>query len=127
MIRSFLMSAVVLSGVTGCATNSSPAVQFLNPGTVLPTDFPFSEAVRAGDTLYLSGMVGVKPGTTELVPGGIEAESHRTMENIRMTLEAHGASMEDVVKCTVMHQAASLRRARRRRPLFFDRSAVALE
>ena len=47
-------------------------------------------------------MVGVKPGTTELVSGGIEAESHRTMENIRMTLEAHGASMDDVVKCTVM-------------------------
>ena len=38
----------------------------------------------------------------DLVPGGIEAESRRTMENIRLTLEAHGASMDDVVKCTVM-------------------------
>ena len=102
MTRSFLLPALVLSCVASCATNPPPAVQFLNPGTVLPTGFPFSEAVRAGDTLYLSGMVGVKPGTTELVPGGIEAESHRTMENIRMTLEAHGASLGDVVKCTVM-------------------------
>lgn len=102
MIRSFLMSALVLTSVTGCATKQPAAIQFLNPGTVLPTGFPFSEAVRAGDTLYLSGMVGVKPGTAELVEGGIEAESHRTMENIRMTLEAHGASMDHVVKCTVM-------------------------
>ncbi len=102
MIRSFLLPVLLLSCVTGCATGPRPAVQFLNPGTVLPAGFPFSEAVRAGDTLYLSGMVGVEPGTMELVPGGIEAESHRTMENIRMTLEAHGASMGDVVKCTVM-------------------------
>ena len=102
MTRSFLLSALVLSCVASCATSRPPAVQFLNPGTVLPTGFPFSEAVRAGDTLYLSGMVGVKPGTTELVPGGIEAESHRTMENIRITLEALGASLGDVVKCTVM-------------------------
>lgn len=79
-----------------------PVVKFLNPGTVLPDGLPFSEAVQVDNTLYLSGIVGVKPGTTELVSGGIEAKSHRTMENIRMTLEAHGASMDDVVKCTVI-------------------------
>ena len=102
MNRSFLMSALVLAGVTGCAANRPPAVQFLNPGTVLPDGLPFSEVVRVDNTLYLSGMVGVKPGTTELVSGGIEAESHQTMKNIRMMLQAHGASMDDVVKCTVM-------------------------
>ena len=98
MNRSILMFA----GLFGCATHRSPNVEFLNPGTVLPDGLPFSEAVRVDHTLYLSGMVGVTPGTAELVSGGIEAESHQTMENIRMTLEAHGASMDDVVKCTVM-------------------------
>lgn len=102
MIRSLLLPVLLLSVAASCAHRRPAPVQFLNPGTVLPTGFPFSEAVRAGHTLYLSGMVGVEPGTTELVPGGIEAESHRAMENIRMTLEAHGASMGDVVKCTVM-------------------------
>jgi reactive intermediate/imine deaminase len=93
---------LLFAGLVGCATGRPPVVEFLNPGTVLPDGLPFSEAVRVDHTLYLSGMVGVKPGTTELVSGGIEAESHQTMENIRMTLEAHGASMDDVVKCTVM-------------------------
>ncbi len=102
MTRSILMLTLLLGGFSGCNSNQSTRVEFLDHGTVLPDGLPFSEAVRVDDTLYLSGMVGVKPGTLELVEGGIEAESTRTMENIRLTLEAHGASMDDVVKCTVM-------------------------
>ncbi len=79
-----------------------PAVEFLNSGKVVPTTLPFSEAVRAGDTLYLSGQVGIQPGTLELVPGGIQAEARQALENVRTTLETHGYSMRDVVKCTVM-------------------------
>lgn len=97
-----LTSLPSLSGLTGCTTTPTPSVVFLNPGTVLPDGLPFSEAVRVDNTLYLSGMVGITPGTMQLAPGGIEGESHQTMENIRLTLEAHGASLEDVVKCTVM-------------------------
>lgn len=97
-----LVFLIVMTNITGCTNHRSIQVTFLNPGTVLPEGLPFSEAVRVDNTLYLSGLVGVKPGTMELVSGGIEAESRQTMENIRMTLEAHGASMNDVVKCTVM-------------------------
>lgn len=71
-------------------------------GAVLPGGLPFSEAVRVGDTVYLSGMIGVAPGTMDLVPGGLEAETRRTLDNIRTVLEANGASMDDVVRCTVM-------------------------
>jgi reactive intermediate/imine deaminase len=77
-------------------------VHFLNSGRVLPTGLPFSEAVRHGDTVYLSGQIGVVPGTLQLVPGGIDAEARQTMDNVRATLEAHGLSMADLVKCTVM-------------------------
>lgn len=77
-------------------------VEFLNSGKVLPTDLPFSEAVRVGGMLYLSGQIGIIPGTLDLVPGGLQAEAQQTMENIRTVLETHGASMRDVVKCTVM-------------------------
>ena len=62
---------------------------------------PFSEAVRVGPMLYLSGAMGVDASGT-LVPGGIEAETRQAMENIRAVLERHGSSMSRVIKCTVM-------------------------
>ncbi len=96
------MVSVALLSAIGCECTPKASVEYLNPGTVLPDGLPFSEAVRVDNTLYLSGMIAVKPGTLELVSGGIEAESRQTMDNIKLTLEAHGASMEDVVKCTVM-------------------------
>jgi 2-iminobutanoate/2-iminopropanoate deaminase len=77
-------------------------VEFLNSGKVYPAGVPLAEAVRVGDTLYLSGQIGIQPGTLKLVPGGIKEEARQTMTNIRTTLEAHGYSMRDVVKCTVM-------------------------
>ncbi len=70
-------------------------IEFLNSGKVLPTNLPFSEAVRVGNTLYLSGQIGI-------VPGGMPEEAKQTMENIRISLEAHGYQLSDVVKCTVM-------------------------
>jgi len=65
-------------------------------------DLPFSEAVEVNGIVFLSGQIGVAPGTLEVVEGGMEAEARRTMDNIAMTLEAAGLSMADVVKCTVM-------------------------
>jgi 2-iminobutanoate/2-iminopropanoate deaminase len=62
---------------------------------------PFSEAVRAGDFLFVSGQIGSAPGTAEPVPGGIAAESRRAMENVREVLRRRGASLHDVVKFTV--------------------------
>jgi 2-iminobutanoate/2-iminopropanoate deaminase len=84
------------------ADTKLPAVEFLNSGTVLPPNLPFSEAVRHGDTLYLSGQLGITPGKLQLVPGGIRAEARQALDNIRAVLEAHGRTIGDVVKCTVM-------------------------
>ena len=84
------------------AAEPSGTPEFLNSGKVVPTTLPFSEAVRVDDTLYLSGQIGIVPGTLKLVPGGIREEARQTMENIRTSLEAHGYMMRDVVKCTVM-------------------------
>ena len=96
-------AATILAAFTATAiAGSPPAVEFLNSGKITPATLPFSEAVRAGDTLYLSGQVGVKPGTLELAPGGIRGEARQALENIKTTLETHGYSMRDVVKCTVM-------------------------
>lgn len=78
------------------------AVEFLNSGRVLPKGLPFSEAVRHGNTLYLSGQVGILPGTLKLVPGGIRAEARQTVENVKAVLEHHGCGMGHLVKCTAM-------------------------
>src|SRR5689334_3997028 len=73
-----------------------PPVQSV-PGLRLP----FSEAVRVGETLYLSGAIGID-ASGRLVEGGIEAETRQAMENIAAILERHGSSMACVVKVTVM-------------------------
>ena len=75
--------------------------QFLNSPRAVQLDRPFSEAVRAGDFLFLSGQLGENPDTGALVAGGIEAQSRQTLVNIKRVLEANGASLGDVVKCTV--------------------------
>ena len=77
-------------------------VEYLNSGKVLPGNLPFSEAVRVGNMLYLSGQIGVVPGSLKLVAGGTKEEARQTMENIKTTLEAHGFGMRNIVKCTVM-------------------------
>jgi len=63
---------------------------------------PFSQAVRLGDVLYLSGALGNVPGKLERVPGGLEAETRQTMANIASVLHAHNLTFDDVFKCTVM-------------------------
>jgi reactive intermediate/imine deaminase len=62
---------------------------------------PFSKAVRVGHLLYLSGDLGIIPGTMKLVEGGIQPETRQTLENIKATLESNGSSLGEVVKCTV--------------------------
>lgn len=62
---------------------------------------PFSDAVRVGDMLYLSGKIGNIPGTSQLAEGGITGETRQALENIRASLEKYGSSMDEVVKCTV--------------------------
>lgn len=96
-----LLVIAAASAVAGLPRTAA-AAEFLNSGKVVPTNLPFSEAVRVGDTLYLSGQIGIEPGTLQLVQGGLVAEARQALTNIRTTLEAHGYAMRDVVKCTVM-------------------------
>lgn len=101
-MKRLLTTAIVLLSCP-LALADPPLIEHLDSGKVLPKgELPFSEAVRVGDMLYLSGQIGVKPGTLELVEGGMAAEAKQALANIRTTLEAHGWAMSDVVKCTVM-------------------------
>jgi 2-iminobutanoate/2-iminopropanoate deaminase len=62
---------------------------------------PYSQAIRAGQFLLLSGQVGFDPTTGQLVPGGISEQTHRVLQNIGAILSAAGLSFDHVVKTTV--------------------------
>jgi len=67
----------------------------------LPDDLPFSSAVIVGDTIYLSGEVGLAPGGTTLVEGGVGAQTAQIFENYKITLARLDSDLSDIVKCTV--------------------------
>jgi reactive intermediate/imine deaminase len=105
----FRKAAWFLIGVAGfalwCATPATAEndqVQFYNSPAASAANLPFSQAVRVGDVLYMSGAIGVLPGKTSLAPGGIEPETKQMMENIKQVLNANGLTFDDVFKCTVM-------------------------
>ena len=81
---------------------SAAEVEFLNTETAKKAKLPFSQAVRVGNTVYLSGNLGLVPGTRTLAEGGVAGETKQTMDNIARTLKAFGFSMDRLVKCTVM-------------------------
>jgi len=59
---------------------------------------PYSQAVRAGGLLFLSGQIPLDPATGQMVEGGIEAQTDRVMRNLQAVVEAAGATMADVLK-----------------------------
>lgn len=61
----------------------------------------YSQAVRAGNEIYVSGSGPFDPKTHEIVPGGIEEQTKQTLRNIAAVLEAAGSSLKDVVRVTV--------------------------
>ena len=77
-------------------------MEFINSPAAKVAKLPFSQAVRVGDILYLSGALGNVPGKLELVSGGVEAETRQTMENIGSVLRENGLGFPDIFKCTVM-------------------------
>lgn len=77
-------------------------IQHLSSPQFAAMGLPFSEMVRVGDMLHLSGQMGTLPGQVKLAPGGIESEARQALTNIRHALEQQGYSLKHVVKCTVM-------------------------
>jgi 2-iminobutanoate/2-iminopropanoate deaminase len=70
------------------------------PGAPVPRG-PYSPAVRAGDFIYVAGQGPIDPATDQFSYGDIRHETRLVLENIRRILDACGASMSDVVKCSV--------------------------
>ena len=61
----------------------------------------YSQAVRSGDTVYLSGQIPLDPATMEIVDGDMDAQVRRVFDNLQAVAEAAGGSLADAVKLTV--------------------------
>jgi 2-iminobutanoate/2-iminopropanoate deaminase len=62
---------------------------------------PYSQAIRAGDTVYLSGQIGLDPATGTLREG-TDAQARQVFENVRAVAQAAGGSLDDIVKTTLL-------------------------
>ena len=62
---------------------------------------PYSQAVRVGDTVYLSGQIPLDPATMQLVTGEVDVQARRVFENLKAVAEAAGGSLADAVKVTI--------------------------
>lgn len=103
-MRTIAILGLMAGLATPAAAQTKEVIQL--PGSL--TGLPFSSAVRVGNLLFLSGQIGIVPGSRTLAPGGIEAETRQTMQNIQAVLEYAGSSLSDVVKCTVFLADMSL-------------------
>ncbi|HSF88817.1 MAG TPA: RidA family protein [Saprospiraceae bacterium] len=62
---------------------------------------PYSQAIHAGDTVYISGQIAIDPSTGDLITSSIEEETHQVLKNVGAILEAAGLTYENVVSCSV--------------------------
>jgi len=99
------LAAIVLASVSciACAAHrtQAPSVEFLSSEQTRALGLPFSDAVRVGSLLFVSGQIGNRPGTMDVVPGGMEPQARQALENVRSIVERSGSSLDRVVKCTV--------------------------
>ena len=96
VILAIATGALMASGATAAPTR--PAVEHFGRPAVNGQPLPFSEAVRVGDTLYLSGQLGIGPDGK--LPYGIEAQTKQAMDNIGTVLKRAGLGYADVFHCT---------------------------
>jgi len=62
---------------------------------------PYSQAVRAGELVFLSGQIGLDPDSMQIVEGGVTVQAQRVLDNMKQVLEAAGSSLQDTLKVTV--------------------------
>ena len=101
-IALILLLTLILIGTASAQQGGKQDLKVEYFKTPRPMALPFSDAVRVGNILFLSGEIGVDYNTMKVMPGGIKAETKQCLDNIKSTLEKYGSSMDKVFKCTVM-------------------------
>jgi 2-iminobutanoate/2-iminopropanoate deaminase len=100
MLRCTMLLLATASANACASANAVPDREVIAPAGS-STLAPYSPAIRTGELVFLSGQVGLRPGTRELAAGGVAGETQQALENVRTVLAAAGLTPADVVKCTV--------------------------
>lgn len=95
------LGGCVIADVEGGEVSHAPDIEYFTGVAKAGMDLPFSKAVLVGNTIYLSGELGIDPATNELTPGGAGPETTQIFRNMERTLDEFDADLSDVVKCTV--------------------------
>ena len=95
-----ILSVLIL--FCSCSSQAYDNVEYFVSETSKELNFPFSDASIVGNIIYVSGQVGSKPGTREIVEGGIGAETTQTLNNINMVLNDLGSNSDKIFKCLCM-------------------------
>ena len=98
--RTGLTIIALLAGVSigGCATPTREVVATKEAPSAIG---PYSQGVKVGNFLFLSGQAAISPTTNQLIVGSVEEQTRQVMENLSAVLRAAGMSMENVVSTTV--------------------------
>ena len=88
--------------LVSCSTHTNYDAEYFVSEISRELNFPFSDAAIVGNIIYVSGQIGSKPGTREVVEGGISAETIQTLNNIKMILNDLGSSSDKIFKCLCM-------------------------
>ena len=83
------------------AKKSNKSIEVIKTDKAGPPVGPYSQAIKAGGFIFVAGEKGMDPVTKQIVPGGIEPETRRTLENIKAILEEAGSGMNRVVSTFV--------------------------
>jgi 2-iminobutanoate/2-iminopropanoate deaminase len=97
LVAGALLGAAAMSG-SGVEAQTASKKAF--NGVVKPIG-PYSPGVGAGETVYLSGQIGIDPASGQIVEGGTEAQARRAMENLGAVLKESGLGYGNVVKTTI--------------------------
>ncbi len=100
-LSQLLLIFIALLFIT-CTSPQKTEIEFLESKIERRKKAPYSDAVRVGDLLFLTGQVGFNNDSLKLAHGGIQAETRQALENIKAVLEIHGSDLEHVAKCTVI-------------------------
>ena len=98
-IRLTAIALVAAIGIAGCA--SSPITEVVGTKEAPAAIGPYSQAIKVGNLLFLSGQISIDPKTNQMNSGTIEEQTKQVLENLDAVLRASGMSMANVVNTTV--------------------------